>query len=91
MTISYNPLLTDAEYREYRYSIILGLEEKGEPKPTPYTDNEAGGYATIGAGFKIDSNWDEILKAFGFDTRAEASAAEKNYIAQLKALVGTNQ
>jgi hypothetical protein len=90
MAIEYT-LLTDEEYKECKYLSILWLEEEDVAKTTPYTDNASGGYATIGAGFKIDSNWTEILNAFGFDTTANAIAKEKEYIAEIKALVGTNE
>jgi Ca2+-binding RTX toxin-like protein len=93
MTILYDfRRLDDATYKEYRYNALLWIEEKGIPKPEPYSDNPTqGGYATIGVGFKIDSNWDDILKAYGFDTRPTATAVEKGYILQLQTLVGTNR
>lgn len=43
MTIEYT-VLTDDEYKEYKYLSILWLEEGGVVKTTPYTDNASGGY-----------------------------------------------
>jgi len=71
MTIIYNPLLGEESYKTRRYSLILWLEENGKEELYPYTDNPNGGYATIGAGFKIDSNWDAILDALGCNNKLE--------------------
>lgn len=86
MTISYNPPLTNEQYRTFRYDAISWMEEpNGVIHLAPYSDNPNGsGYATIGVGFKINSNVDEILKAFGFDTRTVASQAEKDYITRIR-------
>ena len=49
-------------YNDRRYEVIRNLEEsKGVPKLTAYKDSK--GYATIGAGFKVDSWAKEILKS----------------------------
>lgn len=91
MTIQYNPQMSEDYYKDCRYDIILSLEEKGTPKLTIYTDNPNGGYATIGAGFKIDSNWDEILNALGFDVSDDASIEEQRFKNRIKSLVGNNR
>lgn len=78
MTIQYDPLLSDEQYREYRYSIILGLEQNGKEELNPYSDNPTkGGYATIGSGFRIDVNLDAILDTLGFETDITKASAEQ--------------
>jgi len=89
MAIKYDVKLTDTQYTEKRYKTLRYLEcVGGKVDLSPYTDDSNGGYATIGAGFKIDSNWDEILTALGFDILKDAIAAEKLYISQIEELVG---
>ena len=61
MTIQYRTC-DAAYYQSQRYSMILSLEQSGRVALTAYTDNPNGGYPTIGAGFKIDSNWQAILR-----------------------------
>ena len=62
MTMQYHTLSAQ-QYRDQRYLALLWLEESGTPHTNLYPD--AKGYATIGAGFKVDSNWKDILEAFG--------------------------
>ena len=87
MTILYDQL-SEADYKTKRYSTLLQFEESGVVKLTAYPDNPNGGYATIGAGFKIDSNWDAILEAFRFDLSNPTDIA---YRQQLTDLVGTDK
>jgi Ca2+-binding RTX toxin-like protein len=90
MTISYTSPLANNSYNQLRLDAISLMEEGGGKVSLPaYLDNK--GYATIGVGFKIDSNWDEILEAFGFDIKAAKGTAEYGYIQQLKAAVGNNR
>ncbi|MDA8338467.1 MAG: hypothetical protein M0Z70_04110 [Nitrospiraceae bacterium] len=92
MTIQYNNQLTDEQYRDKRYNVLRWIESAGgKVDLKPYTDNPNGGYATIGAGFKIDSNWDAILTALGFDTSKGAPKTEKDYISRIKTLVGKDR
>jgi hypothetical protein len=86
-------ILNNDVYKNLRYDRIRYLEQSGgEPSLTPYSDNPTkGGYATIGAGFKIDSNWDEILGTLGFDLRQQASQAEKDFINEIKKFVGKDK
>jgi Ca2+-binding RTX toxin-like protein len=52
---------THGNYNDRRYDVIRNLEESGGvPSLTAYKDSK--GYATIGAGFKVDSWTKEILK-----------------------------
>lgn len=91
MTILYNNQLTNQQYRDRRYDILRWLESrKGRAELTAYTDNPTGGYATIGVGFKIDSNWNEILGGMGFNTSALPGTAEYTYMALLKNLIPEN-
>ncbi|MDD5169115.1 MAG: hypothetical protein PHN75_09875, partial [Syntrophales bacterium] len=89
MTITFNPSMSEEQYKDRRWDVILWTEESGKLKTTPYKDSK--GYATIGAGFKIDSNWKEILNAMQFDTSDDAPKTEKDYIQKIKDLVGTNR
>jgi hypothetical protein len=79
MTIQYRTC-DASSYQSQRYSMILSLEQSGRVALTAYTDNR--GYPTIGAGFKIDSNWDDILTTLGFDTSDDAPAYEEAYVQQ---------
>ncbi len=89
MTVQYNNQLTDEQYRDKRYNTLLWLETVGgQVDLTAYTDS--AGYPTIGAGFKIDSNWKEILDGMGFDTTNGAPAAEKTYIKLIEDLIPPN-
>ncbi|MFH2044151.1 MAG: hypothetical protein ABIK92_03275 [Pseudomonadota bacterium] len=76
-------LRSDTEYIDQRYDFIVWAEETGVVKETLYRDSK--GYPTIGAGFKVTSNWNDILTAFGFDITSGASQTEKDYIKKIKA------
>ena len=82
MALKYHNL-TDEQYRAQRYLALLWLEEKGEEKETLYRD--AKGFPTIGVGFKVTSNWNDIFDAFGINWRALPGSAEYNYIQRIKA------
>ena len=45
-----------------RYDAISYQTSGGKISYFPYTDNPEGGYATIGVGFKINSNWKRIVR-----------------------------
>lgn len=88
MTIQYNQL-TEADYKSKRYNTLLGFETVGgQVDLTAYTDS--AGYPTIGAGFKIDSNWNAILTTMGFNMTALPETAEYTYISLIEALIPTD-
>jgi hypothetical protein len=79
-------------YKNSRYLAEYWLEEKGVIHLTPYSDKpKAGGFATIGIGFKIDSNLEEILRVFGFNTGSGADEIELGYIDQIENEIGSNK
>jgi hypothetical protein len=85
MTIQYIQQLSDSDYSDRRFDVILKVEGR---RYFPYSDNPKGrGYPTIGIGFKIQDNWEAILKGMGFDMSLDAPAAEKTYIAQIEAVI----
>lgn len=63
MTIQYKPL-SDTDYSARSFDVILLVEGR---RLFPYRDTQ--GYPTIGIGFKIDSNTDDILEGMGFNVR----------------------
>ena len=75
--------LTNEDYITQKYNFIVWVEETGNVKTTLYRDSK--GFPTIGAGFKVTSNLEEILKAFGFDWKALPETTEYNYIKRIKA------
>ncbi len=80
-------ILNKDVYKNVRYERIRFLEQVGgEPALTPYPD-PGDHHADIGVAFRTESNWDEILEAFGFDLTTTASEAEKDYITRIKALI----
>lgn len=80
----------DGVYKNLRYDRIRFLEEPGGvPHLTPYRD--PAGCVDIGIGFKIDSNWNEILPALGIDISEGAPKTEKDFIQELKDIVGKDQ
>ncbi len=86
MTIKYK---TIQGYDQRRFEVVSLVEcIGGKPDLKPYRDHK--GYPTIGIGFKIDSNLKAILDGMGFDTTKNATASEKNYIAQIYNLIAQN-
>jgi len=82
--LKFNHNMSNEEYISQRYNFIVWAEETGVVKTALYRDSK--GFPTIGAGFKFTSNWEEILKAFGFETDPiKASAEEKAYIQKIRA------
>ena len=84
--LSYNSLST-SDYQNLRYQVLLATEENGNLKKTAYLDGNND--PTIGIGFNLTAKniRDAVLKGLGFDVSRTASAAERQYISQIEAII----
>ncbi|UZJ43656.1 hypothetical protein OOT55_13455 [Marinimicrobium sp. C6131] len=75
--------LSETEYSDRRFNILVDVEENGDAKELPYVDSQ--GIPTIGVGFDltVGSVRDEVLKAFGFDVNSE-NEHEQEYLQQIE-------
>jgi len=76
--MNYNTL-TQTEYEQRRFDLIVNVEETGQIRLDPYIDSK--GYVTIGVGFNLytASVRDRILTALGVSN----SGADRGYYEQL--------
>jgi hypothetical protein len=72
----------DKSYEDLRYDRIRFAEASGGVANLTLYRDPGDHHADIGVGFRIESNWDEILAGLGLDPTNDAS-----YINRIKALV----
>jgi GH24 family phage-related lysozyme (muramidase) len=82
MLNNYTTLNTQA-YEDLRYSLLVNVEERGDPKEQAYPDSK--GIPTIGIGFNLSQQniRDEILDTFDININAAAGSAERSYIDEI--------
>ena len=80
--MNYN-MLTQAEYEQRRFDLIVNVEENGQVKLDPYIDSK--GYVTIGVGFNLHSASvrDTVLTTFGVSN----TGTDRRYYQQLVSIL----
>lgn len=63
--------LSETEYGDRRFDLLVDFEENGDLKELPYVDSE--GIPTIGVGFnlRVAAVRDEVPEALGFDLNCD--------------------
>lgn len=81
--------LTQDDYNNRRYALLLTMEERGDPSETPYYDSR--GFVTIGNGFNIETQTvrTAVLRGLGFNVSG-SNAVENDYIDRIAEAVNQN-